>query len=47
MNLKLDNAILPNFNKYNFLLSDWSGIFIEYIFLKKENRYFLKLKRKN
>ena len=47
MNLKLDNAILPNFNKYNFLLSDWSGIFIEYIFLKKRKPIFFETQRKN
>lgn len=46
MNLKIDKDTVPNFNKYNFLLSDWSGIFIEYIYLKKRKPIFFETQKK-
>ena len=30
-----------NFNNYNFLISDWSGIFIEYAFIKNRKCFLI------
>ena len=35
-----------NFNNYNFLISDWSGIFIEYAFIKNRKCFLINTPRK-
>ena len=35
-----------NFNNHNFLISDWSGIFIEYAFLKNKKCFLINTPRK-
>ena len=35
LGMAVDETININFNEYNFLISDWSGIFIEYALIFK------------
>ena len=37
-NIDLNSEV--NFGNYNNLISDWSGIYIEFAFIKKEKTYF-------
>ena len=36
MGITLDNSKLVNLNEFNFLISDWSGIFIEFALVNKK-----------
>ena len=42
----LDENLIINFYDFKFLVSDWSGIFIEYSILRKLNLFLLTLLRK-
>ena len=49
--IKIDNTKLINFNSFNLLISDWSGIFIEYALLSNQKAFLIdtpkKIKNKN
>ena len=44
--IEVDNSEYVNFNNYNFLISDWSGIFIEYSLLTCKKAYLINTKKK-
>lgn len=43
--IKIDNGIL-NLNSYDLLITDWSGIFIEFSFLKRQKSVLLETSKK-
>lgn len=44
--IEVDNSDYVNFNNYNFLISDWSGIFVEYSLLTFRKAYLINTKKK-
>ena len=44
--MPVDADISINFFKYNFLISDWSGIFIEFALIYKRNAFLLNTPKK-
>ena len=42
----VDTDTSINFFKYNFLISDWSGIFIEFALIYKRNAFLLNTPKK-
>ena len=44
--MAVDETININFNEYNFLISDWSGIFIEYALIFKRKCYLINTPKK-
>ena len=46
-NFKIDLDEVCDFTKYNILISDWSGIFIEYILSTKKKPILINIKSKN
>ena len=51
LNIPVDSSNNLNLNKYSFLVSDWSGIFIEYALLSNQKAFLIdtpkKIKNKN
>ena len=45
-NIPVDDSSLFNFTNINYLLSDWSGIFIEYMLITKKRALFFETKKK-
>ena len=39
LKIDIDQDEFINFNKYNFFISDWSGLFIEYAMIFKRKSY--------
>ena len=46
-NIELDRNKDINFKNFNFLISDWSGIFIEYALLKMKKSYLINTPKKD
>ena len=46
LNITVNTNKEINFNQFNFLVSDWSGIFIEYAFLKNRKSFLINTPRK-
>jgi len=46
-NIELDKNKDINFKNFNFLISDWSGIFIEYALLKMKKSYLINTPKKD
>ena len=46
LNIEIDDSKLLNFNNYNFLISDWSGIFIEYAIIFKRKVFLINTPKK-
>ena len=46
LGMAVDETININFNEYNFLISDWSGIFIEYALIFKRKCYLINTPKK-
>ena len=46
LNIPIDNLRLFNFHDYNFLISDWSGIFIEYALIFKRKSFLINTPKK-
>ena len=46
MGITLDNSKLVNFNEFNFLISDWSGIFIEFALVNKRKSFLINTEKK-
>lgn len=44
--IKIDNTKLINFNSFNFLISDWSGIFIEYALVNRKKSFLINTPKK-
>lgn len=44
--IKLDESKYTNFSKYDNLISDWSGIFIEYSLITKKKSYLINTPKK-
>tara|TARA_Y100000591_G_C21765779_1_gene662717 strand:- start:34 stop:1065 length:1032 start_codon:yes stop_codon:yes gene_type:complete len=42
----LDNSKLVNLNEFNFLISDWSGIFIEFALVNKRKSFLINTPKK-
>ncbi len=45
-NINIDKDYLLDFNKFNFLISDWSGIYLEYALIKKQMSFLINTPRK-
>jgi len=45
-NIPVDNFIYIDFQKYNFLISDWSGIFIEYALIFRRRAFLINTRKK-
>ena len=45
-NIPTDNLDFPNLHKYRFLITDWSGIFIEFAFLFKRKAFLINTTKK-
>ena len=45
-NIKVDNKKFLNFEDFNFLISDWSGIFIEYAMIFKKRAFLINTPKK-
>jgi len=45
--IALDKSKLINLNEFNFLISDWSGIFIEYALVNKKKSFLINTPKKN
>jgi len=45
-NIPVDNLNYIEFQKYNFLISDWSGIFIEYSLIFKRKAFLINTQKK-
>ena len=41
LDIPVDNSKYINFHKYKFLISDWSGIFIEYALIFKRKAFLI------
>lgn len=46
LNCPIDNSTFLEFSKYNFFISDWSGIFIEYALIFKRKSYLINSEKK-
>ena len=46
MGITLDNSKLVNLNEFNFLISDWSGIFIEFALVNKRKSFLINTEKK-
>ena len=46
MNIPLDKEKLVNFKDFKFLISDWSGIFIEYALINKRKSFLINTSKK-
>ena len=44
--IQIDRDIFLNFQNYNFLISDWSGIFIEYALIFKKKAFLINTPKK-
>ena len=47
MNINLDTDKIINFNCFNYLISDWSGIFIEYSLIHLRKSYLINTPKKD
>lgn len=47
LGITLDKSRLINLNEFNFLISDWSGIFIEYALVNKKKSFLINTPKKN
>jgi hypothetical protein len=47
LGIALDKSKLINLNEFNFLISDWSGIFIEYALVNKKKSFLINTPKKN
>ena len=46
LSIPIDSLRLFNFHDYNFLISDWSGIFIEYALIFKKKPFLINTPKK-
>ena len=46
LGIEIDDSKLLNFHNYNFLVSDWSGIFIEYALIFKRKAFLINTPKK-
>jgi hypothetical protein len=46
LGMKIDESQYIDFNKYNFFISDWSGLFIEYALIFKRKSYLINTPKK-
>ena len=46
LKIDIDQDEFINFNKYNFFISDWSGLFIEYAMIFKRKSYLINTPKK-
>ncbi len=46
LGMLIDDSVNINFNKYNFFISDWSGLFIEYALIFKRTSYLINTPKK-
>jgi len=47
LNINIDKNKYINFDNYNFLVSDWSGIFIEYSLISMKKSYLINTPKKD
>ena len=45
-NIPTDNLDFPNLHKYRFLITDWSGIFIEFALIFKRKAFLINTTKK-
>ena len=46
LGMPIDESTHINFNKYDFFISDWSGLFIEYALIFKRKSYLINTPKK-
>ena len=44
--MQIDDSKFINFNRYNFFISDWSGLFIEYALIYKRKSFLINTHKK-
>ena len=46
MNIPLDDSSLVNLKDFDFLISDWSGIFIEFALINQRKSFLINTSKK-
>ncbi len=46
LDMQIDDSKFINFNRYNFFISDWSGLFIEYTLIYKRKSFLINTHKK-
>lgn len=46
LDMQIDDSKFINFNRYNFFISDWSGLFIEYTLIYKKKSFLINTPKK-